>query len=112
MPKVIDLLLRNTAQLVTCCGSNGTPKRKVELSDPGIIRDGAVAVAGGRIFAAGPRDEVERTIERVSVARVIDAGGRVVLPGWVDPHTHAVFSHYRADEYEARMAARIARRRK
>jgi len=34
---------------------------------------------------------------------VIDAGGRVVMPGWVDPHTHAVFAGYRADEYEARI---------
>lgn len=103
MPKVIDLLLRSSGQMVTCRGSGEEPKRKSDLSDPGLVVDAAVAVSKGKIFAAGPRDEVERKIERISVSRVIDVGGRAMLPGWVDPHTHAVFSRYRADEYEARI---------
>lgn len=103
MPKVIDLLLRSSGQMVTCRGSGEGPKRKKDLSDPGLIVDAAIAVSKGKIFAAGPRDEIDREIERLSVSRVIDVGGRVMLPGWVDPHTHAVFSGYRADEYEARI---------
>ena len=46
---------------------------------------------------------VEKGLAGARVAKTIDAGGRVVLPGWVDPHTHAVFSRYRSDEYEARI---------
>lgn len=103
MPGTIELLLRGAGQLVTCGGLRRGPKRGKSLSDAGLVRDGAIAVAGGRIRAAGRRDEVEREIGGARVERVLDAGGRVVLPGWVDPHTHAVFSSYRADEYEARI---------
>jgi imidazolonepropionase len=103
LPQTVDLLLRGAGQLVTCRGSEEGPKRGKNLSDPGIVTDGALAVAGGSIVLAGTRAEVERGIGTAKVPRTIDAGGRVVLPGWVDPHTHAVFSRYRADEYEARI---------
>ncbi len=103
LPEHIDLLLHGAGQLVTCRGSLGEPKRGVSLSDPCLVRDGAIAIVKGRIFAAGTEDEVERKAAGASIADVIDAGGRVVMPGWVDPHTHAVFSRYRADEYEARI---------
>ncbi len=103
MPEVVDLLLRGAGQLLLCKGSGGGPARGRRLSDPGLIKNGAVAIAKGRIFTAGAEEEVLRSIEGRSVSRVVDAGGRVVLPGWVDPHTHAVFSRYRADEYEARI---------
>ncbi|HUV37444.1 MAG TPA: imidazolonepropionase [Patescibacteria group bacterium] len=103
MPGTVDLLLQGAGQLVTCRSSSEGPKRGVSLSDPGLVRDGAVAVADGRIFAAGPREEVMARIGSAAVSTVYDAGGRVVMPGWVDPHTHAVFSTYRADEFEARI---------
>ncbi len=103
MPRTVDLLLCGAGQLVTCGGSRRGPKRGRNLSDPGIVSDGAIAVSGGKIVAVGERGAVDRWIGGAAVARTIDAGGRVVLPGWVDPHTHAVFSRYRADEYEARI---------
>jgi len=103
LPGTVDLLLQGAGQLVTCRSSSEGPKRGVSLSDPGLVRDGAVAVADGRIFAAGPREEVMARIGSATVSTVYDAGGRVVMPGWVDPHTHAVFSTYRADEFEARI---------
>ena len=103
MPQTIDLLLCGAGQLVTCGGSEKGPKRGRNLSDPGIVSDGAIAVSGRSIILAGARAEVEKGIGGAMVSRTIDAGGRVVLPGWVDPHTHAVFSRYRADEYEARI---------
>jgi len=103
LPGTIELLLRGAGQLVTCGGSQRGPKRGKTLSEPGLVRDGAIAVSKGKILAAGPGDEVERSIGSARVARVVDAGGRVVLPGWVDPHTHAVFASYRVDEYEARI---------
>jgi imidazolonepropionase len=103
LPETVDLLLLGAGQLVTCRGSRKGPKRGKSLSDPGIVFDGALAVARGKILCAGTRMEVERRIEKARVEKTIDVGGRVVMPGWVDPHTHAVFSHYRADEYEARI---------
>ncbi|MDD4857241.1 MAG: imidazolonepropionase [Candidatus Krumholzibacteria bacterium] len=103
MPETVDLLISGAGQLVTCRGSRKGPKRGKSLSDPGIVVDGALAVAGGKILCAGTRAEVERSVSKARVERTIDVGGRVVMPGWVDPHTHAVFSHYRADEYEARI---------
>jgi imidazolonepropionase len=99
-------LIRGAGQLVTCRSTTDGPKRKEDLSDPGIVRNGAIAVAGGTIRAAGSEADVERVIGNATVSRVFDAGGRVVMPGWVDPHTHAVFSTYRADEYEARIRGR------
>lgn len=103
MPESVDLLLCGAGQLVTCGGSTKGPKRGKSLSDLGIVGDGALAVAEGSVCAIGSRADVEKRVGKARVARTIEAGGRVVMPGWVDPHTHAVFSRYRADEYEARI---------
>ena len=103
LPETVDLLLCGAGQLVTCRGSKKGPKRGKSLSDAGIVQDGALAVVDGIIVAAGSRADVEKRIGKARVSKTIDAGGRVVMPGWVDPHTHAVFSRYRADEYEARI---------
>jgi len=103
LPEIVDLLLCGAGQLVTCRGSRTGPKRGRSLSDLGIVPDGALAVAGGKIAAAGSRTDVEKRIGKARVSKTIEAGGRVVMPGWTDPHTHAVFSRYRADEYEARI---------
>jgi imidazolonepropionase len=99
----VDLLLRGAGQLITCKGSGGGKKRGREMDDVSLVNHGAVAVAGGKIVAIGTDEQVSRSIESISPERVIDVGGRVVIPGWVDPHTHVVFSSFRADEYEARL---------
>ena len=103
MPESVDLLLHGAGQLVTCRASGPGPKRGGALADPGLVSDGAIAVTGGRILAVGTAVDVRDAIRGMTVLREIDAGGRVVMPGWVDPHTHAVFTTYRADEYEARI---------
>jgi imidazolonepropionase len=68
--------------------------------DLGIIPDGAMLIDGPRIATVGPRAEIEPLIP--SDAEIVDAGGRIVLPGFVDAHTHPVFAGNRADEYELR----------
>ena len=103
MRDVVDLLLLGAVQMLTCRIGDEGPKRSARLSDVGLVVNGAVAVSKGRIFAVGAREEVEKRIGAATVERTIDAGGRVVLPGWIDPHTHAVFTNYRSDEYEARI---------
>jgi imidazolonepropionase len=67
----------------------------------GIINDGAVAVDGGLILEAGHTVEMAGKYEGWTV---IDAGGRCVLPGFVDPHTHIPWSGDRAGEFEQRLA--------
>lgn len=96
----IDLLIHSAAQLVTCASPAG-PKRGAAMRDVGVIADGAVAVAGGQIVAAGPSAELRA---RYSAAQEIDATGKVVCPGFVDPHTHVVFAGDRVAEFEQRIA--------
>jgi imidazolonepropionase len=95
------VLVTNCSQLLTLAGPSG-PRTGADLRDLGLVADGALLLRGPRIEAAGPRAQVEgRTPAQ---ARVVDAGRRVVLPGFVDAHTHLVFAGDRADEFELRCA--------
>ncbi len=67
-----------------------------------IVPDGALLVRDGRIQAVGPRRVIETLI--TADTELIDAGGRIVLPGFIDAHTHPVFAGNRADEFEERIA--------
>jgi imidazolonepropionase len=96
-----DLVVAHAAQLVTVAGFSDRPKRGAELSELGMIADGAVAITGGRIAAVGPTEAVLREVGVDDGTRVIDASGRLVLPGLVDPHTHLIFAGSR--EYELAM---------
>jgi imidazolonepropionase len=95
----MSLAVVNTSQLVTLAGP-ARPRRGPELRDLAIIPNGAMLVDGGRIRGVGPRTEIERSIDHST--QVVNARGRVVLPGFVDAHTHPVFAGDRAAEYELR----------
>ncbi|UCH64235.1 MAG: imidazolonepropionase [Fidelibacterota bacterium] len=97
-----DLLIVNAAEVVTCAGYSLQPARGRDQGELGIIREGAVAVADGRIIEVG-RDADLRQAYPLTDDKIIDAQGRVVLPGFVDSHTHLVFAGNRAGEWEARM---------
>jgi len=94
------LLLTNCKQLVTLAGPS-RPRIGSELRQLSIIEDGAMLVSDGRIDRVGRRSEIETAVDRGN-SEVIDAGGRIVLPGFVDAHTHPVFAGNRADEFEER----------
>ena len=96
---MIDLLVWNCRQLVTLQGP-ARPRAGPDLRELGIIPEGAMLVRGGRIQAIGPRSDVESMVR--GDAKLVDAGRRIVLPGFVDAHTHTVFAGNRADEFEAR----------
>ncbi len=96
----IDLLIHSAAQIVTCAGSPG-PRRGPTMADVGIISGGAVAVHQGKIVTVGPNDELRAAY---TAEREIDAAGRVVCPGFVDPHTHLVYAGDRVGEFEWRIA--------
>jgi len=72
------------------------------MEDVGLIRRGAVLIRNQSVAAVGPQAALLRSPE-VRKARTFDAGGRVVLPGFVDSHSHALYAASRVDEYEARI---------
>ncbi len=103
MREPADLLVLHAAELVTCADGPPGPLRGDDLRAPGILADGAVAVRDGVFVAVGASAEVAA---RFDAARVIDAGGVCVVPGFVDPHTHLVFGATREDEFELRCLGR------
>lgn len=93
------LALIHASQLVTLAG----PKRArvgAELDELSIIPDGGMLIDEGKIVAIGKSAEIENQI--ANTAEVVDATGKVVLPGFVDAHTHPVFGGDRVDEFEQR----------
>ena len=80
----------------------GSPRRGTALSKLGIIEDGAVLLRDGLIIAADTRARIESRKD-ARQAEKIDVGGRVILPGFVDSHTHLVHAASRAEEYELKI---------
>jgi len=76
--------------------------------DPGdelleVYEDAAVAVVDGAVAAVGSTEAVLREYPAENAEQTYDASGRAVVPGFVDPHTHAVFAGDRSDEFEAKL---------
>jgi imidazolonepropionase len=94
-----DLVILNIGQLVTCA-SDGKPKRGAAMRDVGMIEDAGLAVIDGRIAAFGRSKDVAAAFFSDNTT---DVEGRVVTPGFVDPHTHAVFAGNRLDEFELKI---------
>lgn len=91
----MTLLIRN-ARILTL-GSGTRPRRGKEHADLGIIPQGDVLVTEGKIAAVGPK------LEAPADAEVIEASGRVLLPGFVDCHTHACWAGDQLDEWEQKL---------
>src|ERR1700720_185088 len=79
------------------------PRRGRALSNLGIVKDGALLIRDGRIIGVGARAKVEALADARS-AEKLDVEGRVILPGFVDSHTHLVHAASRAEEYELKIA--------
>src|SRR4051794_28688411 len=95
----MSVAILHAAQLVTLAGAN-RPRVRAEMRELGIISDGAILIQDGRIEKIGSSDEIEKALP--GDAKVIDARGKVVLPGFVDAHAHPVFAGNRVDEFEMR----------
>ena len=84
-------------QLLTLTGPNRARRGK-EMRDLAIIEDGAIIVRDGKIAWTGRTSDLPKNDDPV-----FDASNKVILPGFVDSHTHAVFVRPRADEFEWRI---------
>ncbi len=93
------LAILNCSELLTLRGPE-RPRVGKELGELSIIEDGAMLLRGERIECVGKREEIEPLI--TPDCQVVDAGRRVVMPGFVDAHTHPVFAGTRVDEFEER----------
>jgi imidazolonepropionase len=97
----MNLLITRASQLLTMSGPPG-PRRGAEMRRLGLIEDGALLARDGRVIATGRSADVERLPEARD-ATVIDAAGKVVVPAFVDSHTHLVFAAPRLTDFEMRI---------
>jgi len=95
-----DLLIVNANELVTLGGNNQKPRTGKQMLDLGIMRKGALAVKDGTIAAVGSTSEITKVYK---AENVVNANGKTVLPGFIDPHTHLVFAGSREDEFQMRV---------
>lgn len=79
------------------------PKAGKEFEDLGLIEDGAVVIQGDQIIDVGPTPEI---LKKHKPKNVIDAAGKVVMPGFVDSHTHLVYAGSRHAEYEQKISGK------
>jgi len=89
----------HAAELVTLAGPK-RPRVGSEMRELGMVKDGGMLVQDGRVVSTGPTSEIEK--ELPAGTQVVDAMGKVVLPGFVDAHAHPVFAADRVDEFEMR----------
>ena len=101
MTQTIDLLVHNIGQLCTVPAHDGGPQRGERLGDLGLEENAAVAIHEGQVVAAGSDAALRAAYNG---ALTLDAGGRLVTPGLVDPHTHLIWAGERAGEFEQRIA--------
>ncbi|RDU36503.1 imidazolonepropionase [Neobacillus piezotolerans] len=98
------ILIKNASQVVTVKGYSEKPATREEMANLSIIENGAVLLYGGKIAAVGTEEEVAAAAGgRLDGADIIDASGKIVLPGLVDPHTHLVHAGSREDEFGMRL---------
>ncbi len=99
-------LVANCRQLLTCRQPDHAPRTGLAQADIGLIENGAMLISDDRIVWVGVATEFERANPDATIAETIDASGKVVTPGLVDPHTHPVFAATREDEFYLRNAGK------
>ncbi|MGA2372623.1 MAG: imidazolonepropionase [Candidatus Korobacteraceae bacterium] len=97
------IFLTHASQLLTLRGGDGGPRRGPQMSELAIVEDGAVLIENDKIVAVGTTDKIAKH-ELARKADEIDCSGKVVLPGFVDSHTHPVFTTPRLIDFERRIA--------
>lgn len=93
----MDLILKNIAEMVTNAGHGPEAVRGKAMQEIGLQRQWAVAVKDGRIAKVGPEEEI--LAYQTTQTEIVDLSGKLLLPGFVDPHTHLVYAGNRAHEW-------------
>ena len=91
------MLIHSASQLITLAGG---PQRGRDLGRLSIIPDGAALIRNDRIEKVGSSRQM---LVEFPDEQMLDAGGKVVMPGFIDPHTHAIWAGDRAAEFEQRL---------
>lgn len=97
-----DLIITDCNRIISLQGSS-QPRNGSEMNDPGIIENAALAIADGKILDLGKAEDI---LSRYTPSELVSAAGGIVLPGFVDSHTHPVFVHTREDEFAQRLAGK------
>ncbi len=102
------ILIKNIKQLVTCSNNSSLPRCGKGQSETGIIENGNIVIEKNRIVFAGNKPDLKKFLSknRFKKYKIIDGRNKVVTPGFVDSHTHFVFSGSRENEYEMRLAGK------
>ena len=103
MKPIADLIIFNANELLTLSGSSFMTRTGKQMDDLDIIKNGTIAVSKDKIIACGTSDEVKDEVSKTSYTVEIDASNKVVMPGFIDSHTHLVFAGSREDEFERRI---------
>jgi imidazolonepropionase len=96
----VDLIIKHAQQLITAKGYIQRPAKGPEMEDLGIIHDGAVAIANGKIVAVSKSEDV---LSKYAASERLDAAGKIATPGLIDAHTHFVFAGSRESELELKI---------
>lgn len=94
------LIIKDASQIVTVSGFKA--KKGEDMNDIGVIENGSILIKKGKIIKVGTFEEIHADVV-LEDYEIIDARGKTITPGFVDPHTHVVFGGYRADEYSWRL---------
>lgn len=98
------IFIRNASQLITLKGSSNAPLTGEKMNELHIIEDGSIWIENGKIMAVGTDEEIINQYKsRMEEAEIIDAKGKTVTPGLIDPHTHLVYAGSRENEFNMRL---------
>lgn len=95
------IILKNASELLTVSGFEARNGEK--MNDLGIIENGAVVIKDGVITHVGTTEDLMAQIQDTSAYEIVDCTDKIIMPGFVDSHTHLVFGGYRADEFSWRL---------
>lgn len=101
-----DIVILNANQLVTLNSKFGVPRIGKNMKELAIINNGALAIKNGKIIFVGETKELEKTITIGSKTNVINATGKLITPGFVDPHVHLIFAGSRENELAMKLAGK------
>jgi imidazolonepropionase len=100
----MNYIFRNISNLVTCKGIPGVPKSGKAQNDIGLLKNGCLVTEKDKITFAGSEKELKKFLKGKNSYKELDCSGKTVMPGFIDSHTHFVFSGSRSDEYEMRIS--------